>query len=125
MNGLYTGMFEAVGMLAHRGEGIRLRLINTSTNRHYRLKLLENGDDNNLYRIGGEGGFLEFVRREGGMRVDRTDRCDIAFRGETVVNIINSGGVGNMIEWTLLAVDDSGNSSTQTCTVEVVRKKDL
>jgi hypothetical protein len=59
-----------------------------------------------------------------GKRVDRSDRCDVAFRGE-VVDIINSGGVGDMIEWTLLAVDDSGNSSTQTCIVNVVRKKDL
>lgn len=59
-----------------------------------------------------------------GKRVDRTDNCEIAFRGE-IVDIIDTGGVGNMIEWTLRAVDDNGNSSTQTCTVEVVRPKDL
>ena len=43
----------------------------------------------------------------------------------TATDVYDAGGVGNMIEWTLLAVDDSGNSSTQTCTAEVVGKKDL
>ena len=59
-----------------------------------------------------------------GRRVDRTEQCDIAFRGE-IVDIIDAGGVGNFLEWTLLAVDDSGNSTTRTCTVAVVRKKEL
>lgn len=51
---------------AKSGAGIRLRLINTATNRYYRLAVTGNGADNNLYRIGGEGGFLEQVRLEGG-----------------------------------------------------------
>jgi len=51
---------------AKSGAGIRLRLVNTSTNRYYRLHVSGNGADNNLYRIGGEGGFLEQVRLEGG-----------------------------------------------------------
>jgi FtsP/CotA-like multicopper oxidase with cupredoxin domain len=51
---------------AKSGAGIRLRLINTSTNRYFRLGVTNNGTDNNFYRIGGEGGFLEQVRREGG-----------------------------------------------------------
>lgn len=59
-----------------------------------------------------------------GMRVDRTADCDLAFRGE-IVDIINTGGVGSFVDWKLLAVDDSGNSTTHTCTVEVVKKKDL
>ncbi len=51
---------------AKAGTGIRLRLINTATNRYFRLQLTGNGTDNNIYRIGGEGGFLEKVRLEGG-----------------------------------------------------------
>ena len=52
---------------AKAGAGIRLRLINTETNRYYRLAVTGNSADNNLYRIGGEGGFLEQVRLEGGI----------------------------------------------------------
>ena len=52
---------------AKSGAGIRLRLLNTATNRYFRLRVSGNGDDNNLYRIGGEGGFLDHVRLEGGV----------------------------------------------------------
>lgn len=51
---------------AKSGSGIRLRLLNSSTIRYFRLQVTNNGADNNLYRIGGEGGFLEFTRLEGG-----------------------------------------------------------
>lgn len=51
---------------AKSGSGIRLRLANTSTIRYFRLQVTGNGSDNNLYRIGGEGGFLDFARLEGG-----------------------------------------------------------
>jgi FtsP/CotA-like multicopper oxidase with cupredoxin domain len=52
---------------AHAGAGIRLRLIGTSTFRYFLLNVKNNGSDNKLYRVGGEGGFLEKVRLEGGM----------------------------------------------------------
>jgi FtsP/CotA-like multicopper oxidase with cupredoxin domain len=52
---------------AKSGAGVRLRLINTATNRYFRFSVSNNGTDNNLYRIGGEGGFLETVRLEGGI----------------------------------------------------------
>ncbi|GJL54196.1 MAG: hypothetical protein NPIRA02_13280 [Nitrospirales bacterium] len=59
-------------IVAKSGEGIRLRLINPSITRYFRLKLVGNTDtngnpDSNLYRIGGEGGLLESVRLEGGV----------------------------------------------------------
>ena len=47
------------------GKRIRLRLFDASLSRHFRLQLLGSGD-NNLYRIGGEGGLLDRVRLEGG-----------------------------------------------------------
>ena len=45
---------------AKSGSGIRLRLLNVATHRYFRLSVQNNGADNNLYRIGGEGGFLDF-----------------------------------------------------------------
>jgi FtsP/CotA-like multicopper oxidase with cupredoxin domain len=47
------------------GKRIRLRLANEAIARHFRLKLL-GSTDNNLYRIGGQGGLLDNVRLEGG-----------------------------------------------------------
>ncbi len=52
---------------ARSGAGIRLRLINTAVNRYFQLSVKNNGGDNKLYRVGGEGGFLEKVRLEGGI----------------------------------------------------------
>jgi FtsP/CotA-like multicopper oxidase with cupredoxin domain len=54
-------------IMARSGAGIRLWLINVSTHRYFRLRVSGNGLDNRLYRIGGEGGFLEQVRLEGGV----------------------------------------------------------
>jgi FtsP/CotA-like multicopper oxidase with cupredoxin domain len=49
------------------GKRIRLRLFNESISRHFRLKLLNSGD-NKLYRIGGQGGLLDNVILEGGTK---------------------------------------------------------
>lgn len=49
------------------GQNVRLRLVNTAIGRYFRLKVLNNGTDNTLYRIGGEGGLLDHVRVEGGV----------------------------------------------------------
>ncbi|HEV8541881.1 MAG TPA: multicopper oxidase domain-containing protein, partial [Verrucomicrobiae bacterium] len=49
------------------GKRIRLRLLNESISRHFRLKLLNSGD-NNLYRIGGQGGLLDNIVLEGGIK---------------------------------------------------------
>lgn len=61
---------EIPTITAKSGAGVRLRLINTATNRYFRLGVTGNDTDNKLYRIGGEGGFLEEVRLEGGMQGD-------------------------------------------------------
>jgi FtsP/CotA-like multicopper oxidase with cupredoxin domain len=53
-------------IVVRSGEGLRLRLLNTAIARYFRLGLADNPDPN-LYRIGGEGGFLEQVRLEGGV----------------------------------------------------------
>ena len=49
-----------------------------------------------------------------------------AFFGDKLT-IVRAGGVGNVIEWTVKAVDASGNSATTKCRVDVVNpenKKD-
>ena len=49
------------------GKRIRLRLLNESISRHFRLTLINSGD-NKLYRIGGQGGLLDNVILEGGTK---------------------------------------------------------
>ena len=50
------------------GQRVRLRLLNESISRDFRLTLLNNGTGSktNLFRIGGQGGLLNNVRVEGG-----------------------------------------------------------
>jgi len=66
VNGQKPGVSTPM-ITAKSGAGVRLRLINVATNRYFRLSVSNNGADNRLYRIGGEGSFLETVRLEGGV----------------------------------------------------------
>lgn len=51
------------------GEGLRLRLVNAAIGRYFRLVLTDAaGRRQQIYRVGGEGGLLNRVRREGGAR---------------------------------------------------------
>ena len=54
-----------------------------------------------------------------GKRIDKRDSCVVTFEG-TTVSILDSGGVGDFISWTVFATDGSGNSTTDVCVVEVV-----
>jgi FtsP/CotA-like multicopper oxidase with cupredoxin domain len=47
------------------GKRVRVRLLNESISRHFRVRLLNSGNTN-LYRIGGQGGLLDNVRLDGG-----------------------------------------------------------
>jgi len=49
------------------GQRIRLRLFNAAIARHFRLRLVGSAD-NKLYRIGGEGGLLDSVQLDGGVK---------------------------------------------------------
>ena len=53
--------------------------------------------------------------------VDKGESCVVTFAGDSVT-ISNPGGIRNTIEWTVTATDGSGNTSTKTCSVEVVKK---
>ena len=101
---------------AKSGAGIRLRLLNLSTNRYFRLAVSGNGGDNNLYRIGGEGGFLEQVRLEGGMQGSWDTKYDlgellISASGRADAVIVPTGNNGDIITISGLAYNRGGPSN--------------
>ena len=69
-------------------------------------------------------GFDCFAFTKKGFKIDKKESCIVTFSGDTV-SIHDSGGVGNTIEWTAEATDSSGNVGMGTCSVTVVRPKDL
>lgn len=60
-----------------------------------------------------------FAFTQTGKRIDKTGSCVVLFNGGTVT-IVDSGGVGDHITWTVTATDGSGNTTEQTCEVLVV-----
>ncbi len=54
-----------------------------------------------------------------GKRIDKTESCQVAIDGDSVT-INNSGGVNDIIEWTVEATDAIGNMFTSTCSVLMV-----
>ncbi len=53
-----------------------------------------------------------------GKRIDANDSCSVVSSGDTVT-ILNTGGVGTVLEWEATAEDSSGNTATETCSIEV------
>jgi hypothetical protein len=53
-----------------------------------------------------------------GKRVDKTESCVVTFAGGNL-NIVDSGGVGDNIEWIVTATDSSGNTTESTCSLVV------
>jgi hypothetical protein len=39
------------------------------------------------------------------------------------MHILDSGGVGDLITWTVESVDDCGNNAARLCSLKVVNKK--
>jgi FtsP/CotA-like multicopper oxidase with cupredoxin domain len=84
------------------GKKLRLRLLNESISRHFRLTLLNSGD-NKLYRIGGQGGLLDNVILEGGTKGTWDTQYVL---GEIVIGsgvradvlIVPSGNEGDIIQ---------------------------
>jgi hypothetical protein len=54
-----------------------------------------------------------------GRRVTKKDSAMVEIAGNRII-ILDSGGVGNNISWTVIATDESGNTGTTECTVEVI-----
>jgi len=65
-------------------------------------------------------GFDCFLINPHGKRVDKRESCVVSFTGNTIT-ITDSGGVGDHIIWMVVATDTSGNVSTQTCAIKVVK----
>lgn len=112
VNGQHPGLSTPT-ISARSGAGVRLRLLNLSTNRYYRLVVSGNGADNNLYRIGGEGGFLEQVRLEGGMLGTWDTKYNpgeivVAASGRSDVVIVPTGMDGDVITISGVDFDRSG-----------------
>jgi hypothetical protein len=64
-------------------------------------------------------GYDCFMFTKEGKRIDKTGSCVVSINGDTIT-IEDSGGVGDNIEWTVVATDDSGNTTEATCSVAVV-----
>ncbi|SDP41271.1 HYR domain-containing protein [Desulforhopalus singaporensis] len=57
-------------------------------------------------------------------RIDKTGSCVVEVEGG-IIRIVDTGGVGNNISWTVEAFDPSGNSSTKICSVTVQHPGDI
>jgi hypothetical protein len=66
-------------------------------------------------------GFDCFKFTKKGKRIDKTESCVVEVEGDTIT-ILDSGGVGDHISWTVLATDNCGNEAEKECELEVVRK---
>lgn len=60
-----------------------------------------------------------FFYTKKGKQIDKTESCVVEVEGDTVT-ILDSGGIGDHITWTVLATDRCGNVAEQECDVEVV-----
>jgi hypothetical protein len=54
-----------------------------------------------------------------GRRIDKTSSCMVYLNGDTIT-VLDSGGIGDNIAWTVEATDASGNSTTAECLLQVV-----
>jgi hypothetical protein len=54
-----------------------------------------------------------------GKRIDKTESCVVNFASDTIT-VLDSGGVNDNIEWTVIAIDGSGNTTEKTCSLVVV-----
>ena len=52
-------------------------------------------------------------------RVDKAESCAVSIDGATI-SILDSGGVGDNITWTVVATDEAGNTTTETCEIVVL-----
>jgi hypothetical protein len=64
-------------------------------------------------------GYDCFKYTQKGRRIDKTESCVIGVDGERIT-ILDSGGVGDQITWTVRAIDNCGNVREKQCQVEVV-----
>ena len=78
----------------------------------------EHGIITEAKKVEGSKGF-NFTKK--GRRIDKTESCIVSLDGDTI-NIVDSGGVGDIITWTSVSTDDCGNTTELECVIDVVRK---
>jgi hypothetical protein len=61
-----------------------------------------------------------FMFTKKGKIIDKTESCIVEVNGDTIT-IVDSGGVGDNITWTVSANDNCGNVAETTCSVSVVK----
>jgi len=61
-------------------------------------------------------GFDCFKLTKKGKRIDKTESCVVTLAGDTIT-ILDSGGVNDHIEWTVVATDASGIQTVEICEV--------
>lgn len=66
-------------------------------------------------------GYDCFFLTKKGKEISKELSCIIEVNGDTIT-IIDSGGIGDNISWTVRASDNCGNIAESTCSVEVVKK---
>jgi hypothetical protein len=76
----------------------------------------DNCDDNPLVEI---LGYDCYFYTKKGKRIDKTESGVVEIEGDTI-SILDSGGVGTYINWTVLVTDDCGNETEMECEVEVI-----
>jgi hypothetical protein len=57
-----------------------------------------------------------------GFTCTKRTSCEVRFQGDTLT-ILDSGGVGDTISWTVSAADAAGNGGQKTCQLSVVKKR--
>jgi hypothetical protein len=60
-----------------------------------------------------------YAVKKNGKHIDKTESCKVTFSGDRVT-ILDTGGVGTHIWWTVTAEDDTGNTREEGCKVEVI-----
>lgn len=63
-----------------------------------------------------------FKFTEKGKRVDKTESCEVELSG-TTISVLDSGGVGDHIRWTVVAIDDHTNRNEVSCSLTVKNPK--
>lgn len=84
------------------GQRVRLQIINAAISRDFKIRLLNSGD-NKIYRVGGEGGLLDHVILEGGVKQSWDSLYNL---GEVVIGsgdradviVVPSGAQGAVIK---------------------------
>jgi hypothetical protein len=68
-------------------------------------------------------GYDCFFLTKKGKRIDKTESCVVSYQDDTIT-ILDSGGVGSVIEWNVSATDSCGNVAEPTFQVPVANPTD-